>query len=247
MSTLSLASPMRSACVTLATNGQLLPGAAKYHHSGSACRDEESQHQMPEDEAQLTTRPNDDPHHLEYSIPKVVESLRGGLRDSCNAAATVAALLATIEAAMIVVIKTPVTTTTATLVGSASSTTGSANATTLLLILSYVGLILNASTTFSAHLLVDRLGKFSFMSKGIKPILTNSSVRSARRLLGCYSASGKVWHILEFHYFSTLRAGFLVISAQILTFVWISEGKAVVIISTVTAVFCLIPFITIFF
>ncbi|KAG9005230.1 hypothetical protein FRB94_001648 [Tulasnella sp. JGI-2019a] len=247
MSTLSPASPTRSARATLTTDGQALSGTTRYHHSGSACRDEESHHQTAEDEAQLPTTPDDDPHLLEYSIPKVVETLREGLRDSCNAAAIVAALFATIEAAMIVVLKPPTTTTTPDMVGSASSTTGSANATTLLLILSYVGLILNASTIFSSHLLINRLGKFSFMSKGVKPILTNSSVRSARRLLGCYSASRKVWHILEFHHFSTLRAGFLVISAQILTFVWISEGKAIVIISTVTALFCMIPFMTIFF
>ncbi|KAG8988540.1 hypothetical protein FRB94_001913 [Tulasnella sp. JGI-2019a] len=196
MSTPLSPSPTRSAYATLATNGQTPSDAAKYHHPSSACRDEESRHQMAEDEARLPAKPNDDPYYLEYPIPKVVESLRQGLRDSCNSAAIVAALLATIDAAIIVAIKTPVT---PALAGSASSTAGSANATEILLILSYVGLILNASTTFSAHLLIDRLGKFSFMSKGVKPILTSSSVRSARRLLGCYSSSGKVWHILEFH------------------------------------------------
>ncbi|KAG8990538.1 hypothetical protein FRB94_013299, partial [Tulasnella sp. JGI-2019a] len=170
-----------------------------------------------------------------------------GRRDSCNAAAIVAALLATIEATMIALIKTPALAPGAG--GSAPSLlvgSGGANAIRLLLILSYAGLILNTSTTFSALLLIDRLGNLSFISKDVEPTITQTSLRSGRRLLGRYGASGKVWDILEFHYFSTLLAGFLTITAQIVTFIWIYEGLAVAITSTLTASFCLIPFVMIF-
>ncbi|KAG9005229.1 hypothetical protein FRB94_001647 [Tulasnella sp. JGI-2019a] len=183
---------------------------------------------------------------LEYSVPKVVESLREGRRDSYNVAPIVAALLATVEAAMIVLIKTHHTTTIPALIGSASPTVGSANATTFLLILSYAGLILNTSTTFSSRLLIERLRKFVFVSKGVKPVLTDSSVRSACRLLRWDTAPEEAWHILEFYHFSTLLAGFLIISIQILTFIWISEEGFVAVIPTITALFCLIPFVTFF-
>ncbi|KAG9038720.1 hypothetical protein FRB95_000310 [Tulasnella sp. JGI-2019a] len=211
----------------------------RIHLSGGAEHDETNRIR-----AEKAARYPDD--NLEYSVPKVVESLREGRRDSCNTVPIVAALLAAIEAAMIVLIKTHHATMIPALIGSASPTVGSANATTFLLILSYVGLILNTSTTFSSRLLIERLRKFVFVWEGVKPVLTDSSVRSTRRLLRWDTAPEEVWHILEFYHFSTLLASFLIISTQILMFIWISEEAAVAVVSTAIALFCLIPFVTIF-
>ncbi|KAG9023039.1 hypothetical protein FRB95_013801 [Tulasnella sp. JGI-2019a] len=130
-------------------------------------------------------------------------------------------------------------------IGSVGSTLGSSNGTRFLLILSYAGLILNTSTTLSALLLIDQLGKLPFMSKDLAPTITASSMRSGHRLLGRYHASKKAWDILGLHCCLTLFTGFLTITAQALTFIWIHEERAVA-IAMVAMSFCLIPFLMIF-
>ncbi|KAG9010398.1 hypothetical protein FRB93_004238 [Tulasnella sp. JGI-2019a] len=202
---------------------------------------------VPEKGTQLAQSSNiqdtDLPHHLDYSVPNVVESLRQGRLDSCGAAAVVSALFASIEATMIALIKTPYLTSGAIW----TSPTVSAGAIRLLLILSYSGLMLNSSTTFSALLLIDRLGKLNYDSmKQSELCVTRSSLQSGRQLLGRYGASGRVWDIVEFHYFATLLVGGLNVLGQLLTFIWIYEGHAVAVISTFTTVFCVIPFLMVF-
>ncbi|KAG8864620.1 hypothetical protein FRB96_005124 [Tulasnella sp. 330] len=140
--------------------------------------------------------PSDNP--LDYEIPKVVDTLREGRLSSCNAAAIVTALFATIEATMISVLKT-----------STAHSHGSASAMRLLLILSYAGLILNASTTFTALLLIDRLGNLTFRSMKAPPTVTISSLQTGRRLLGRFGASGITWDIMEFHFSSAVTYGFM--------------------------------------
>ncbi|KAG8864623.1 hypothetical protein FRB96_005127 [Tulasnella sp. 330] len=168
--------------------------------------------------------------NLGYKLPEVVESLRRGRVDSCSAAAVVSALFAGVEASMINTIK-----------ASSSPPPGSHSANQLLLVLSYAALILNASTTFTSLLLIDRLGDVAFRSQGLDPEITETARRSGRRLLGRYGASGVVWDLVELHYFITLLAGSFTIFFQLITYIFIQEGLTVAIVSACCTVFAILP------
>jgi hypothetical protein len=67
------------------------------------------------------------------------------------------------------------------------------------LLVSYGTVMFNASTSFSSRLLLDRLGTLTFLSMSSPPELNSHSMRTGRRLLGRFGASGTVWNILEIH------------------------------------------------
>ncbi|KAG8864621.1 hypothetical protein FRB96_005125 [Tulasnella sp. 330] len=175
------------------------------------------------------------PKNLDFEVPSVVETLRQGRLSSCNAAAVVSALFAGIEATMISVIK-----------GSQDPGHGNANTIRLLLILSYAGLIFNASTTFTALLLIDRLGNLTFMSMKAPATVTTSSLQTGRRLLGRFGASGVIWNIMEFHYFTTLIMGSFTIFSQLAVYCWVHESGSVAIIASCCIGFSIIPFALLF-
>ncbi|KAG8864452.1 hypothetical protein FRB96_004955 [Tulasnella sp. 330] len=169
--------------------------------------------------------------NLSFVVPHVVETLRQGRLNSCSAAAVVSALFAGIEATMISIIKT-------------SQDPGHGNADTirLLLIFSYAGLIFNASTTFTALLLIDRLGNLTFMSMKAPSNITPSSLQTGRSLLGRFGASGIIWNLMEFHYFTTLIAGSFTIFSQLAAYCWVHESGSVAIIASCCIAFSIIPF-----
>ncbi|KAG8880831.1 hypothetical protein FRB97_000422 [Tulasnella sp. 331] len=91
----------------------------------------------------------------------VVDTFRAGRFGSWGAAAMVTILFASIEAMTIPILRI-------------TSDLGheSASATRMFLILSYAGLILNASTTFTALILIDRLGNLTLRSTEAPHTLT---------------------------------------------------------------------------
>ncbi|KAG8887264.1 hypothetical protein FRB98_000301 [Tulasnella sp. 332] len=171
---------------------------------------------------------------LEATVPESVELLRQGRIASCQAAAVVAALFAGVEASIIGIE-----------IGM-SPTSGGPRFHRLLLIISYAALILNASTTFTSLLLIDRLGELPFMRVVHDPEVTETSLRTGRKVLGIYGASGHTWNFVEYHYFFTLIAGGFAVFSQILVMIWCYEGKAVAIPATVVIGISILPFCSIF-
>ncbi|KAG8992274.1 hypothetical protein FRB94_011730 [Tulasnella sp. JGI-2019a] len=140
---------------------------------------------------------------LESKLPETVELLRQGRIASCNGAAVVAALFASVEATIISVLK------------GISNHEGSTNANRLMILLAYAALVLNASTTFTSLLLVDRLGQLPFMAIDREVTVTKTALKSGRRILGLYGAKGLVWDLVEYHYFFTLMVGGFCIFLQV--------------------------------
>ncbi|KAG8864609.1 hypothetical protein FRB96_005113 [Tulasnella sp. 330] len=87
------------------------------------------------------------PETLNFDASCVVHVLRQSRVGSCNAVAIMSALFVGMEALMLYILKT-----------SQDLNPENANIIKLQLALSYAGLIFNASTTFTALLLIDRFG-----------------------------------------------------------------------------------------
>lgn len=60
--------------------------------------------------------------------------------------------------------------------------------------LSYFGLILNATATFTSFALIDLLGALPFEAMASDP---NPDISSGRILLGCYGTKRHKWNVLE--------------------------------------------------
>ncbi len=89
----------------------------------------------------------------------------------------------------------------------------------LMLVLTYVGLVLNASTTFTSLLLFDRLGSLPFISMQLPQDIDETVwLKSGRRLLSRYGAGGFTWNVIEAHCKSLPRAQQ---TPNVLTFYWL--------------------------
>ncbi|KAG8864748.1 hypothetical protein FRB96_003333 [Tulasnella sp. 330] len=137
------------------------------------------------------------PDNMDYSIPQVVDTFRAGRFGSWGAAAMVTILFASIEAMTIPILRI-------------TSDLGheSASATRMFLILSYAGLILNASTTFTALILIDRLGNLTLRSTEAPHTLTR------RWPLGTFGTSKITWNIAKL-FLTALIAVYFTICTQI--------------------------------
>ncbi|KAG9034271.1 hypothetical protein FRB95_013429 [Tulasnella sp. JGI-2019a] len=153
-------------------------------------------------------------NHLKQNncVPEVKKSLNNGDLDPCGTAVIVSTVFALVEATLITVIKAQ---------GLSVGSVTSAAAIRLFRILAYIGLMLNASTVFSALLLIDRREKLN--SASVEKSQPCGS--SDRQLLECYGASTWVWDMVTFHYFATLGGG-LSILGQLLMVVWVYQGHA---------------------
>ncbi|KAG8880832.1 hypothetical protein FRB97_000423 [Tulasnella sp. 331] len=140
------------------------------------------------------------PDSLDYPLPKVAEILRAGRFGSWGAAAITTTLFAVIEAIMICILRT-----------CPNPGRESDSPMRLFLILSYAGLILNASTTFTALILIKRLGNLTFRFTKTPPINIASlpPPQTGCWLFGGLGTSDITWNIMKLYVRFSAICGFM--------------------------------------
>ncbi|TFY70605.1 hypothetical protein EVG20_g2401 [Dentipellis fragilis] len=170
---------------------------------------------------------------LDKVLPPVIESIRTDWITSCQSAAVVSALFASIAAQLL---------STMGLTGDSSSGVTNAAALKALMVFAYSSLLLSCSATISSLILIDEFGELPMHAARTKdaPRREDTVGASTSELLEMFGARPK-WKWVMYHWLVCLVAGICCMVMQIILYVWLTEGLAVKIVLLLVTVFTVLP------
>ncbi|KAF8895828.1 hypothetical protein CPB84DRAFT_1682145, partial [Gymnopilus junonius] len=160
---------------------------------------------------------------LPDELPKTVISVRDGWQWTCQSAAVVSGLLASVASQLLVFFKTSSS--------YASNIPDPLGAQGFLIASCYAALFLNISATISSFILIDNLGELGFHASCKDPTfytdLETAGTMSVTqdKLLIKFGAS-KMWKLMLWHWLATFYLGILALIISVLTYVTMEEAVA---------------------
>ncbi|TFY70608.1 hypothetical protein EVG20_g2405 [Dentipellis fragilis] len=173
---------------------------------------------------------------LNYQLPALIKGLQEGWIASCENAAVVSVLVASIVAQLM---------STMGLTGGPDDENGISNHATVkaLTVFAYSALLFSCSATISALLLIDEFGELPYRAatrRGIAPEKDEKILASLPDLLD-RSGLRSHWSWVRRHWLFSLNAGIGCMIVQIIVYVWSTEGHSVKIVLLLVTVFSILP------
>ncbi|KAA1476412.1 hypothetical protein DENSPDRAFT_843367 [Dentipellis sp. KUC8613] len=170
---------------------------------------------------------------LDYDLPPLLKAIQQDWITSCQNAAVVSALVASIVAQLI---------STMNLAGGSDSGISNPAALKALTIFAWSALLLSCSATISALLLIDGFGELPWRAarETNAPKTSETSGATISQLLeNAGMRSG--WKLIRLHWLISLVASICCMIVQIILYVWLTVGLAVKIVLLLVTVFSVLP------